>query len=73
MDYPKSPGLYCIDDFKLRYTPFSKIREEKVTGRSPQTRGLRSTPTNVVGGLSIRSDDLQLKERATQRISHNRS
>lgn len=32
MNYPKNPELYCIDDFQLKYTPFSKIREEKVTG-----------------------------------------
>ena len=27
MNYLKSPGTYCIGDFQLKYTTFSKIRE----------------------------------------------
>ncbi len=33
LNYPKSPGLYCINDFQLNYTLSSNIREEKITGR----------------------------------------
>jgi hypothetical protein len=39
MNHPKNAAVYCIADFHLKYTPFSKSREENVNRKSlPKTQ-----------------------------------
>jgi hypothetical protein len=41
----------------LKYTPFSKIREEKVSGRKRWKSGLQVPPTKSEDRLTFRGDD----------------